>query len=64
MKITPEIEIKLSPMPNFFRLANGTGVVAVTDISDDQLRGIGSQWAEALVKHAADRRALGGTDER
>lgn len=51
MKIEQEVEIPMTP--NFIKV--GDTHKPITDFTDDQLREIGKEWTEALVKKSRTR---------
>ncbi len=53
-----QAEVKLPLLPNFLRLStNADGMIDVADVEDAALRALGAAWTEALLAHAAKRRA-------
>lgn len=70
-QVTIDIELptslRLPGPPNYITSVDGKLTLDVADLSDEVLRDIGEQWAEALVEHATRRRkapALGEAQER
>lgn len=66
-----KVKIKMPRHPNYLILDDpfingrdgGEAKIDVASIPDDQLREIGSQWVEGLIKHAAERRYLARLEE-
>lgn len=53
--ISVEVRIHVPKCPNFVRTLTGE-VFSLTDISDDELKKIGAEWTDNLLRHAADLR--------
>lgn len=57
-----EIEMELPPLPNFIKSkevsgAKGKAVIDIKEFNEEELRKMGSEWTEALIKHAEKRRS-------
>lgn len=61
MKKQVEIEIEVPAIPNFVRnLVKGRDkaiLVPISDFTEEELRQIGKEWTEKLVKQAKKKRA-------
>lgn len=55
MKILKEHEVIIPFIPVYLR--SGSIKISITDFNEDQLRQIGKEWTEALIKKAKDERA-------
>ena len=47
-----KIKIELPLLPNFLRPAGTDKAMAISEFTEAELREIGAEWTEALVKHA------------
>lgn len=54
--VKTELEIILPSLPNFVRTANKDVVMPIGDLSNEQIRELGSEWTEQLVQKAIQRR--------
>jgi hypothetical protein len=59
----PEKKVKtITPMvPNFIRISevkslSGGGTIDIKDFTDEELRQIGKDWTDALIRNAKQRR--------
>lgn len=57
-KINKEFQLKIPHTPNFIQSFDGEKslVIAIQDLSDEDLRKIGENWTEELIKKAKERR--------
>lgn len=55
-----DIVVKCPMIPNFILTPDGSGKVAIQDLSDKHLRAIGKEWIKRLVELAQKRRKPGG----
>jgi hypothetical protein len=53
--IRREQRVQLPSLPNFIRDADDKAI-SIVDLSEEQLREIGKQWTDALVRKAASKR--------
>lgn len=68
IELRQSVRVKLPTLPNFLTVTNGFAgsdcrppSVSVASLSDDELRAVASEWADALVAHARRRRLIAGT---
>jgi len=54
--VKTELEVLLPTLPNFVRTANKNAVMPLQDLTEQQIREIGSEWTAALIRKAADKR--------
>ena len=54
-----KLKIKLPSLPNYLSIESSytnNANIDVKDLSDDDLKNLGKEWTEALLKHARERR--------
>jgi hypothetical protein len=56
-----KIKLELPTLPNYLRTASiklptEKGAVDVSELTEAELRQLGAEWTEALIKHADERR--------
>lgn len=55
IKAVVEKELELPSVPNFIRTTQND-VIAIEDLEDEVLRGLGRLWTDELVKKAREKR--------
>jgi hypothetical protein len=58
-----KVKIEIPSLPNFIRTKafdQGTdrASIPIEDFTPDELRDLGKEWTEALIKHSEERRKL------
>ena len=54
--VKTEIEILLPSLPNFVRTANKDACMPIDNLTDEQIRELGSCWTNALIDKARKNR--------
>ena len=57
LTVKTELEILLPTLPDFVRTANNDVCMLIDDLTDDQIRELGTYWTNALIDKARKKRS-------